>query len=165
MIRDVNEKDFPAIVEIYNHYVRDTTISFEESEIDSKEISARITRVRSAGLWWLVFEESDHVIGYAYATTWSERSAYRNTVEVSVYLDHQVTGKGIGTKLYGELFRRLKSTSIHVAIGGIALPNPESIKLHEKFGMQQVAHYKEVGFKFGQWLDVGYWQVQLDAKK
>jgi phosphinothricin acetyltransferase len=72
-------------------------------------------------------------------------------------------GKGFGTKLYDELFSRLRKKKLHVAIGGIALPNPSSIKLHEKFGMEKVAHYKEVGYKFGEWVDVGYWQVQLDA--
>ena len=163
MIRDVEERDFQAVVGIYNYYIRETIISFEENEIDAKEISERIDKVKSAGLWWLVFEESDQVIGYAYATKWNERSAYRNTVEVSVYLDHQATGQGFGDKLYRELFGRLNSKSIHVVIGGIALPNPESIKLHEKFGMRQVAHYKEVGCKFGQWIDVGYWQVELNA--
>jgi phosphinothricin acetyltransferase len=162
VIRDIEERDFDTIVDIYNHYIRDTNISFEEIEIDTKEISTRIDRVRSAGLWWLVFVECDRVLGYAYATPWNDRSAYRYSVEVSVYLDHQATGQGIGNKLYGELFHRLRGKSIHAVIGGIALPNPGSIKLHEKFGMQQVAHYKQVGYKFGQWVDVGYWQVLLN---
>ena len=163
MIRDVEEKDFQVIVEIYNHYIRNTTISFEEVEIDSEEISVRINKVKSSDLSWLVFEENGQVIGFAYASQWHDRSAYRNTVEISVYLDFQATGQGFGSKLYEELFRRLNKKSIHVVIGGIALPNPESVKLHEKFGMKQVAHYKEVGYKFGQWIDVGYWQVLLNA--
>jgi len=163
VIRDAQERDFEAIAEIYNYYISNTVISFEESEINGEEISNRVKKVESAGLWWLVLEESERIVGYAYASKWHERAAYRNTVEVSVYLNHQLVKKGYGSKLYGELFRRLKDKSIHVAIGGIALPNPESVYLHEKFGMGQVAHYKEVGYKFGQWVDVGYWQVQLDA--
>ena len=162
MIRDIETRDIAAIVEIYNHYIRNTIISFEEKEIDIAEISSRIKKVKSAGLWWLVAEERNQVVGYAYASTWNARSAYRNTVEVSVYLDCSATGKGYGSQLYSELFRRLESRSIHVVIGGISLPNLESIKLHEKFGMRQVAHIKEVGYKFGRWIDVGYWQVKLN---
>ena len=70
-------------------------------------------------------------------------------------------GQGIGSKLYRILFAKLKEKSIHVALAGIALPNPESIALHEKFGMQKVAHFKEVGNKFDKWVDVAYWQVIL----
>lgn len=86
-------------------------------------------------------------------------------MEILVYTLHRARGKGYGTKLYEELFRRLKATLIHAVIGGIALPNSESEKLHEKFEMQKVAHYKEVGYKFGQWIDVGYWQLQLEDSK
>jgi L-amino acid N-acyltransferase YncA len=163
MIRDAQDNDFSAISDIYNHYIRHTVITFEESEIDQNEIAVRVEKVRSAGLWWLVLEDDRKIIGYAYAAKWHERSAYRNTVEISVYLHHECVGKGFGTKLYDELFSRLRKKKLHVAIGGIALPNPSSIKLHEKFGMEKVAHYKEVGYKFGEWVDVGYWQVQLDA--
>jgi len=83
--------------------------------------------------------------------------------EVSVYLHHEYVGKGHGTKLYEKLFSRLEAKGLHIAIGGIALPNPSSVKLHEKFGMEQVAHFREDGYKLGQWIDVGYWQVQIDA--
>lgn len=163
MIRDAEGKDFNVISEIYNHYIRHTVITFEESEIDPAQISLRAEKVRSAGLCWIVLEEETRIVGYAYATKWQERSAYRNTVEVSVYVHHEHRGKGYGTKLYTELFSRLKGKNFHVAIGGIALPNPSSEKLHENFGMKKVAHFNEVGFKFGQWIDVGYWQVQLDV--
>jgi L-amino acid N-acyltransferase YncA len=163
MIRNAQEKDLKSLSEIYNYYIRNTVITFEEGELDQAEISNRINKVKSAGLWWLVAEENDRIAGYAYASKWNERSAYRNTVEVSVYLNKEMAGKGYGTKLYDELFRRLRDKSIHVVIGGIALPNPASIALHEKFGMKKVAHFEEVGFKFGQWIDVGYWQVQPNA--
>ena len=163
MIRDAQEKDFKAIAEIYNYYIRHTVITFEENEIDQVEISTRINKVKSSGYWWLVLEENSQVVGYAYATKWQERSAYRNTAEVAVYLHHQSMGKGSGTALYKELFQRLKAKGLHIIIGGIALPNTSSEKLHEKFGMEKVAHFKEVGYKFGQWVDVGYWQVQINA--
>ena len=163
MIRDAEERDFAEIAEIYNHYIRNTLVTFEECVIDTREVSTRIGKVKSQGLWWLVAEEREQVSGYAYATNWHQRSAYRNTVELSVYLDPSCVGKGHGTTLYEELFSRLKAKGLHIAIGGIALPNPSSIKLHEKFGMEKVAHFREVGYKSGQWVDVGYWQVQIDA--
>lgn len=167
MIRDALESDSKAISEIYNHYICHTVVSFEEHEIDQAEISNRVNSVLSAGLWWLVAEEAGRVIGYAYAyaSRWKERSAYLKTVEVSVYLHPDYSGKGYGTSLYKELFTRLRDEGFHVAIGGIALPNPSSVKLHEKFGMEKVAHFREVGYKFGQWVDVGYWQVQLADKE
>ncbi|PID45615.1 MAG: hypothetical protein CSB47_08185 [Proteobacteria bacterium] len=84
------------------------------------------------------------------------------TVEVSIYLSHQITSRGLGTQLYNALFSSLREKSVHIVIGGITLPNAASIALHEKFGMEKVAHFKEVGYKFGKWLDVGYWQVKLD---
>ena len=163
MVREVEKKDYKNILKIYNYYIDTTIISFEENKIDVEEISRRIAKVKSAGLWWLVIEKNEQVLGYCYASPWSQRSAYRYTVEVSIYLNYKETGKGYGRILYNELFRRLKSKTIHSAIGGIALPNPKSIKLHESFGMQKVAHYKEVGYKLGKWIDVGYWQVQLNT--
>ncbi len=163
MIRDANETDFAAIADIYNHYIRNTVVTFEEVEIDQREIAGRVKKVATAGLWWLVAEENENIVGYAYASKWQERSAYRNTVEVSVYLHFEHVGKGHGSRLYEELFRRLRAKGMHIAIGGIALPNAASAALHEKFGMEQVAHFREVGFKFDQWIDVGYWQVTLDT--
>ena len=163
MIRDARSSDFQAIADIYNYYIRDTVISFEAIEIGAEEISGRIEKVKSAGLCWLVLEEDSRIRGYAYAGKWNERSAYSNTAEVSIYLDVQAQGLGYGSRLYTELFRRLKDRSLHTVIAGIALPNQASIKLHEKFGMKKVAHFEEVGYKFGQWLDVGYWQVQLNV--
>ena len=163
MIREAQEKDFKAIAEIYNYYIRHTIITFEESEIDQVEVSNRINKVKSSDYWWLVLEKNQQILGYAYATKWQERSAYRNTAEVSVYLHHQSMTKGYGTALYEELFHRLKAKGLHTVIGGIALPNASSEKLHEKFGMEKVAHFTEVGYKFGQWIDVGYWQAKINA--
>lgn len=96
------------------------------------------------------------MIGYAYASKWKGRCAYRYSVEVSVYLHAEQSGQGMGTALYSALFKQLSELGYHVAIGGIALPNAASVALHEKFGMKKVAHFKEIGFKFGQWVDVGY---------
>lgn len=162
LIRPATTHDCDPIAAIYNYYIENTVITFEEETIDGAEISARIAKVHAANLPWLVADEDGKVLGYAYASPWHARAAYRHTVEVSVYLDRQVTGRGIGSHLYHELFEVLRTKDIHVAIGGLTLPNPASEALHQKFGMRQVAHYHEVGHKFGQWLDVGYWQTKID---
>jgi len=101
------------------------------------------------------------LVGYAYASKWHQRSAYRYCVESSVYLKHTERGCGYGTALYQELLRRITGNNCHVVIGGVALPNPASVRLHEKLGFTQAAHYREVGRKFGKWIDVAYWQKIL----
>ena len=163
MIREAKHTDAEALCEIYNHYIRNTVITFEEEVVDAEIFRARIEKTQSLGLTWLVAIDNNMPVGYAYSSPWHTRSAYKHTVEISVYLSPSATSKGWGTKLYAALFNKLKETSIHVAIGGITLPNPASVALHEKFGMQQVAYFKEVGFKFDKWLDVGYWQVTLNS--
>jgi len=163
MIREATENDARSIADIYNHYIRDTFITFEEDEISSDEMSERIQDVQHSGFSWLVATENDLVVGYAYSSKWNDRTAYRNTAEVSVYLLDTAKSKGWGTKLYEVLFASLEQKNIHMVIGGITLPNPASVAIHEKFGMEKAAHFREVGFKFGEWLDVGYWQVQLNT--
>ena len=99
------------------------------------------------------------LVGFAYAGRWHERSAYRHTVETSIYLDPARVGKGLGTRLYSALIDRLRARGdLHAAIGGIALPNKASVSLHERLGFEKTAHYREIGFKQGRWIDVGYWQ-------
>ncbi|MDB5933376.1 MAG: phosphinothricin acetyltransferase [Massilia sp.] len=160
-IRDVNVKDAESIASIYNHFVLTTSISFEETEVSAIEMAGRIADVQAAGLPWLVAEIDGVVAGYAYATKWRVRHAYRFSVESSVYLAPDQAGKGIGTTLYRVLLDRLRAGGYHLAIGGIALPNAASVALHEKLGFEKVAHFSEVGFKFGRWTDVGYWQLVL----
>lgn len=163
MIREVTHSDAQVIAEIYNHYVRNTVITFEEEEVTASEMIARIEKILSSGFSWLVAVVDGQVIGYAYSSKWHARSAYRHTAEVSVYLSPNQQTKGWGSKLYKHLFNTLQEKSIRIAIGCIALPNRESVALHEKFGMQKVGHFREVGLKFGEWIDVGYWQVQLSG--
>ena len=89
------------------------------------------------------------------------RAAYRFSTEVTVYLDHEHVGKGVGSQLYAALFPQLRAQGVHAVLGGIALPNAASVALHERCGLEKVAHLREVGFKFGRWIDVGYWQRML----
>jgi L-amino acid N-acyltransferase YncA len=164
MIRSATAQDATALCEIYNYYIDNTVITFEEVRVADTGFRARIAKVQDAGLPWLVAESAGQIIGYAYAGAWKERSAYRFSVEASVYLAHTHTGQGWGTRLYEALFAELRKTPVHVVIGGIALPNAASVALHEKLGMRNVAQFPEVGFKFGRWVDVGYWQLELGKR-
>jgi len=164
LIRSVVKEDAISIAEIYNHYISETVVTFETEVIDPEDIFNRISKILSDDLPWLVAEDDKgKVIGYAYASKWRERFAYRFSVEVTVYLSPNSSGHGVGTQLYEALFSELNHRSIHSVIGGITLPNQASIGLHEKFGLEKVAHFKEVGYKFNQWLDVGYWQGVIKA--
>ncbi|MGH2360722.1 MAG: GNAT family N-acetyltransferase, partial [bacterium] len=152
VIRSATEDDSESIARIYNHYILNTVITFEEQAVSAKEIAGRIARILSASLPYLVVVQDDRVIGYAYATNWHDRSAYRFSVETAVYLDSGFVGKRLGSTLYQRLLERLKERGLHVAMGGIALPNPGSVALHEKLGFRKVAHFNEVGFKFNKWI-------------
>jgi L-amino acid N-acyltransferase YncA len=162
-IRDAAASDIRSITEIYNYYVLDTTVTFEEQVVTTSEMTRRIESVRSAGLPWIVVTLDNKTVGYAYATLWKARSAYRFSVETTVYVDPKEVGRGMGSALYEHLLNELRARKIHSVIAGIALPNPQSIALHEKFGFRNVARFHEVGFKFSQWLDVGYWQKSLEV--
>ena len=151
--------DSAAIAESYNHYIRHTVVTFEEIEVTVEQMLERINSVTSASLPWLVSEVSGQVVGYAYAGKFHSRSAYRFTVESTVYLEQSASCKGIGTKLYEALLHQLKQQNFHSVIGIVALPNEASVKLHEKFNFKKIGHFSEVGYKFNEWLDVGYWQV------
>ncbi len=157
-IRAATADDAAPIAAIYNHFVQQTIVTFEEEPVSAAELARRMETVWSAALPWIVATRDDTVLGYAYASKWKERYGYRFSVEISVYLAPDAGGHGIGSMLYAELFAQLSMRGIHAAIGGIALPNDASIALHEKFGMRKVAHFEQTGFKFGQWVDVGYWE-------
>ena len=160
-IRPATLDDAAAIAAIYNPYIDTTTISFEEQPVAAGEMAARIADVQAAGLPYLVALEGGRVLGYAYATKWRARPAYRTSVESSIYMDAQAAGRGVGSTLYRALLDALRGREVHMVIGGIAQPNERSVALHEKLGFRKVAHFSEVGRKFGRWVDVGYWELRL----
>lgn len=160
-IRSAMASDAEALARIYNHYIRTSVITFEESEVNVGDLLDRMERVHQLSLPWLVAESAGVVVGYAYASKWKDRSAYRFSVESTVYLDPARTGQAIGSRLYRELIKILGAKSMHTVIGGIAMPNDASVALHERLGFTKVAHFKDVGFKFERWIDVGYWQLNL----
>jgi L-amino acid N-acyltransferase YncA len=160
MIRPAAKKDAEELCAIYNHFVRNSVATFEEEEVSSLDMAQRIAEVTST-FPWLLFEADGQITGYAYASRWRQRVAYRNSVEVTVYVATDLQTKGVGTKLYRALIEKLREQQFHCALGGIALPNPASIAVHEKLGFKKVAEFSEVGRKFGRWVDVAYWQLIL----
>lgn len=163
LIRPAAAADAEALARIYNHYITNTIVTFEETPVDGADMAGRVAGVTASGLPWIVAEETGVVVGYAYASKWKKRPGYRFSVESTVYLDPSVIGKGLGRQLYERLISLLGQQPIHLVIGGIALPNEASVALHERMGFEKVAHFREVGLKFGQWIDVGYWQRKLDS--
>ncbi len=159
MLRPATIADAAAIAGIYNHYVLNTIVTFEEEAVPAEEMARRTEETLQAGLPWLVWTEEGKVLGYAYASRWKSRCAYRYSVESTVYLDKTAIGRGFGTKLYTGLIAALKQGQIHGIIGGVALPNAASVALHEKLGFVKVAQFREVGWKFEKWIDVGYWEL------
>lgn len=160
ILRDATPADAAAIALIYNHYVATTTISMETEPVGADEMARRIAEIQDGGLPWLVLELEGRPCGYAYASKWRARPGYRHAVESSVYVDPAMRGRGHGLQLYRALLARLDGR-FHTVIGGIALPNAASVALHERLGFRQVACFQEVGHKFGDWVDVGYWQLSL----
>lgn len=161
MIRPGLEKDAKEIAEIYNYYIDNTIVTFEEEPVSADEMWTRISSIQKKHPW-LVYEEEGQIIGYAYGFPWKGRAAYCHCCEISVYLRHDQGGKGAGTKLYTALIDELRNMNIHSVIGGVALPNEASVKLHEKLGFKKVAHFSEQGHKFGKWIDVAYWELLLN---
>lgn len=160
-IRALEDGDVAAITALYNHYIEHTVITFEEQTLTVDDMAGRVAAVHSARLPWLVMLQDAEVIGFAYAAPWKTRSAYRYTVETSIYLQEGLHGRGLGRQLYTELLRHLNEAGLHLAIGGITLPNAASVALHEACGFHKAGEFMQVGFKFEQWLSVGYWQRVL----
>ena len=156
-VRPVEPADAAAICDIYNHYIEHTTITFEEVLLTPGEMAARIEACTTS-YPWLVCVDECAVVGYAYAGRWKERAAYRHTAEATVYVKAGHARRGCGQALYAALLPAAFERGCHVLLGCIALPNESSVALHERFGFRKVAHFTEVGRKFGRWIDVGYWQ-------
>jgi phosphinothricin acetyltransferase len=160
MIRPVKAADAQAICGIYNYYIAHTAITFEETPVSTGEMERRI-RAITAAYPWFVQEEAGEVLAYAYVNKWKERAAYQYAAELSIYVQYGKEGRGMGRNLMVRLLEAVKETEIHALVSGITLPNERSVTLHEKFGFRKIAQFDEIGFKLGEWLDVGYWELIL----
>jgi phosphinothricin acetyltransferase len=158
-IRKATINDAAQIAEIYNYYIKTSHATFELETIDAAEMENRISETFQKNYPFFVCEENGEILGYAYGRMFRPRRAYQHSIEVSVYIKNGVEGRGVGTHLYEKLFPEILQKDFHAIIAGISLPNDTSIRLHEKFGFEKVAHFREVGFKFGRWIDVAYWEL------
>jgi L-amino acid N-acyltransferase YncA len=162
-IRDADPAcDGAACAAIYAPHVEGSPVSFEERAPDAAEMAARIERY-GASHAWLVAERGEEVVGYAYATAFNERPAYRWSTSVSVYITGDARGQGIGRALYEALFDRLRGRGFRMACAGITLPNEASEGLHKTLGFELVGINREIGWKQGAWRDVGWYQLELSA--
>jgi L-amino acid N-acyltransferase YncA len=160
-IRDADPgHDAAACAAIYAPHVEGSPVSFEERAPDAAELAARIERCGRSHAW-LVAERGEEVVGYAYATAFNERPAYRWSASVSVYIGEGARGEGIGRALYEALFARLRERGFRMACAGITLPNEASVGLHEALGFERVGINREIGWKEGAWRDVGWFQLEL----
>ena len=162
MIRHARPGDLARINDIYNHYVRETPITFDLVETPLSDREAWFERFAEQGRQQLfVAEEGGVVLGCAYSYRFRDRAAYDTTIETTVYCDAAATGRGLGTALYDTLFAAIANENVHIAIAGITLPNPASVALHERFGFQLVGVTHEVGYKFGRYWDVAWYERRL----
>jgi phosphinothricin acetyltransferase len=161
LVRLARDSDAAAIAAIYRPYVEDSRISFEDVAPDAGEMARRMIGERPGFHPWFVAEEDGVVLGYAASSPFRSRSAYRWAVETGVYLAAHAQGRGVGRALLTSLLDLLQRQGYVAAIGAIALPNDASVALHEKLGFALTGTYRGVGFKFGEWLDVGLWEKDL----
>jgi L-amino acid N-acyltransferase YncA len=155
--------DAQAIQAIYEPYVTHTIISFETVVPTVEEIEHRIIK-KIVAYPWLVYEQDGAIVGYAYGDQHSDRQAYQWSVDISVYVHEQWHRHGIGRALYSSLLALLRLQGFYNVYAGIALPNEKSVGVHEAMGMTLVGVYQQVGYKFGSWHDVGWWQMMVQPR-
>ncbi|HEX3683310.1 MAG TPA: arsinothricin resistance N-acetyltransferase ArsN1 family B [Bryobacteraceae bacterium] len=160
MIRLARESDADQMLEIYAPLVRATAISFELAPPSSTEMRERVRNILATHAW-LVCEEAQAICGYAYASKFRAREAYRWAAEVTVYVHPARQRKGVGRTLYRSLFDVMRLQGFCRAIAVIALPNEASVQLHERLGFKSMGVFERAGYKLGRWHDVGWWQLQL----
>ena len=161
MIRDVKVSDAKAIAEIYNEYILNTTISFETAPVSEHEMACRISEISNTYPYLVYENESGDVVGFCYAHKWKDRAAYNSTVETTIYCSQYYIRTGMGTKLMTELINECRLRGYVAMIACITGNNTTSINFHLKFGFKKVSHFKQVGIKFGQILDVVDYELLL----
>jgi phosphinothricin acetyltransferase len=162
-IREARPADMPAVREIYNYYVANSTVTFDEDAMTLREWKAKFAYLERLGMPFIVAESpSGQLLGYALVTPWKQKRAYRYTVENSIYLGPAAAGKGLGRALLGELIARSKAAGLKEMIAVIADQGADaSIALHEKFGFTEIGRMGRVGFKFDRWLGTVLLQKSL----
>jgi phosphinothricin acetyltransferase len=161
-VRPAAEEDLGKLNEIYNRYVLETHFTFDVDPMTMEERHEWFAKHGATGRYRVVVGVSDgSVIGYASTSRFRSKPGYETSVETSIYVTPDHVGRGIGTRLYEELFKHVQGEDLHRAYAGIALPNQASIALHERFGFKRVAHFTEQGRKFDRYWDVGWYEKPL----
>ena len=163
-VRPGVEADLKALTDIYNHYVRETPITFDTTVFTPEERRPWLLSHPEDGPHLLKVAAdavSQEILGYATSSPFRPKPAYETSVEVTIYLAPHAGGRGIGTLLYKALFEALAGQDLHRAYAGIAQPNEASARLHERFGFRHVGTYEEVGRKFGRYWDVAWYEKGL----
>jgi phosphinothricin acetyltransferase len=162
-IRPARETDLPRLTEIYNHYVINTPITFDLDPVSVDQRRLWLAQFAEAGPHrLLVAEDAGRVVGYAGSHQFRTKKAYDTTVETTIYCAHDHTGRGIGATLYTALFDTIRGEDLRIAIAGVTLPNEASVALHARFGFTPVGVMHQVGRKFGQYWDVGFYEKRLE---
>lgn len=160
MIRKPTIQDAPAIADIYNHYIAETVVTFETKPLTVEQMGDRIAQLMFS-FPYFVYEEDGKVLGYCYAHPWKERAAFSRSWETSVYVDASAQRRGIASALMKVLIEACRKEEVHALIACLTEPNEPSAALHRKLGFVKVSHFKEVGRKFGRWLDVADYELIL----
>ena len=160
MIREVRPDDAAQIAGIYNHYILETTISFETQPLSAEDMRIRIEEI-SSYFPYFVAENNGKLTGYCYAHPWKERAAYCKTLETTIYLASEAKRRGLGTRLMTQLIKECRNRGYHALIACITAENEESCQFHERLGFKKVSHFEQVGQKFGRWLDVADYELML----
>jgi phosphinothricin acetyltransferase len=162
-ILDATEDDLLPVLGIYNEAVANTTAIWNENQVELEDLRHWLGQKRQQGFPVLVAKlDGDKTVGFASFGDWRAWDGYRHTVELSVYVHKDVRGRGIGTALIRELLNRARSLGKHVVIAGIEASNETSIRMHAGLGFEDAGHLREVGTKFGRWLDLRFMQIVLD---
>ncbi len=160
LVRTFEARDVAPACRLTNHFIERTAVHFGATPQTDEEFEG-MWRAGTEKYPWLAAEVGGVFAGYAKAGLWRARDAYALTAEVTVYVDFAFHRRGVGRALYAELLPRLKAAGYHTAVGGVTLPNEPSIRLHEAMGFTHVGTFREVGWKFDQWHDTGWWQRML----
>lgn len=161
MIRPVTLDDAPAITDIYNHYIAETTVSFETQPLTAAQMEKRIADLSASNPYYVNVDDNGNVTGYCYVHPWKERAAYSGTMETTIYLKSGEEARGIGTALMKTLIEECRRRGYRILIACVTAENTGSVAFHKKLGFEQVSHFKKVGRKFNRLLDVIDLQYEL----
>jgi L-amino acid N-acyltransferase YncA len=161
VIRPAEASDAAAVVSIYAPYVLETAVSFEAEPPTAATMAQRINGTLQTHPWLVAERHGEGIVGYAYAGQHNQRAAYRWTVDLTVYVGGQMRRSGVGRALYLVFLETLRRQGFRSAFAEIVLPNPDSVRLHERAGFKPIGVHKDIGFKLGRWHDIGYWRLGL----